>query len=215
MSFNLPNGAVMDIAQAYDPVISFTAISNAHPPVASSTGHGLQEGAIVVVESGWTRLNGRVAKVGAADGDSFVLQGLDTIRSVIYPIGAGVGTVTAVSAWVPISQITEVATQGGEQQFATVGFLEDDEDRQLPTTKSAASMTITVADDPSMAYVAVCEAADEMKRTRAVRLTLPNGSIIYYNAYVSIASTPNLSRNDVMTRTITLSLAARPTRYQA
>lgn len=215
MAFKLPNGAILEIGSVFTAAVLATAISNANPAVVSAAGHALEDGDVVVVNSGWTRLNDRVARVDAAAADSFSLDGVNTTNVDVYTAGAGKGSVRSVPEWAQISQITEVATSGGDQQFTTFGFLEDDDDRQLPTTKSPISMTITVADDPLLAYVPVVEAADEDKEARVVRLKLPNGSVIYYNAYVSITSTPTLSRNNIMTRTITLSLAARPTRYQA
>ncbi|WP_095093842.1 phage tail protein [Pseudomonas sp. Irchel 3A5] len=215
MAFKLPNGAIMEIASVFSAAVLATAISNAAPAVVQAAGHDLEDGDIIVVTSGWTRLNDRVARVDAALTDSFALEGIDTTKTNVYTASAGVGSVRTVSAWAQIAQITEVATSGGDQQFTTFGFLEDDDDRQLPTTKSPISMTITVADDPLLPYVPICESADEDKESRVVRLKLPNGSEIYYNAYVSITSTPSLSRNNIMTRTITLSLASRPTRYQA
>ncbi|KPA87068.1 Phage tail protein [Pseudomonas asplenii] len=215
MAFNLPNGSIMEIAATISAAKTVTAISNAKPAVATAAAHGLAEGDIIVVSSGWTRLNDKVVRVADIQSGSFALEGIDTTKTTVYTPDAGAGSVREVTGWAQISQITEVASSGGEQQFATFGFLEEDEDRQLPTTKSPTSMTITVADDPLLPYVPLCETADEDRSPRVVRLTLPNGSAIYYNAYVSITSTPTLSRNNIMTRVITLSLASRPTRYQA
>lgn len=215
MAFKLPNGAILEIGAVFSAGVLATAISNANPAVVTSAGHDLENGEILVVTSGWTRLNGRVARVAASAADSFSLDGLNTSNLDVYTAGSGAGSVRSVSDWAQISQITTVSSSGGDQQFTTFGFLEDDDDRQLPTTKAPTSMTIVVADDPELPYVPVVEAADEDKQTRVVRLKLPGGSSIYYNAYISITSTPTLDRNNVMTRTITLSLASRPTRYQA
>jgi hypothetical protein len=215
MSAILPNGSTLEIAATFSPPTPVTAISNANPAVANAAAHGLSNGDILVVTSGWTRLNDKVVRVAGSDAGSFELEGINTTNTTVYTAGAGAGAVRAASGWAQISQVTDSNSSGGEQQFTTFGFLEESDDRQLPTTKSPISMAITVADDPSLPYVAVCEAADEDREPRVVRLTLPNGSVIYYHAYVSITSTPTLSRNSIMTRTVTLSLAARPTRYAA
>jgi hypothetical protein len=215
MSAILPNGSILEIAAAYSLAKAVSAITNANPAVASAAAHGMAEGDIIVVNSGWTRLNDKVVRVADPDSGTFELEGIDTTKTTVYTAGSGVGSVRSVSGWAQISQITDTASSGGDQQFTTFGFLEESDDRQLPTTKSPISMTITVADDPDLPYVAPVETADEDREPRVLRLTLPNGSVIYYNAYVSITSTPTLSRNNIMTRVITLSLAARPTRYQA
>jgi len=85
----------------------------------------------------------------------------------------------------------------------------------MPTTKNPITLTITVADDPSQPYVDVCEEADDDKQARVLRLNLPGGSRIIYNGYVSITSTPTMSRNNLMTRVISIALTGRPTRYSA
>lgn len=215
MGFRLPNGATLEVAATYGPAIPVTALSNANPAVATAVAHGLADGDIIAVASGWTRLNDRAARVAASLSGTFTLENINTTNVQPYPAGSGVGSVREVTGFVEISQITDLTSSGGDQQFLTFGFLADDDDRQIPTTKNPISMAVTVADDPSLAYVAVCEGADEDKVTRVLRLNLPNGDSILYNAYVSITSTPALSRNNLMTRVISLSLAGRPTRYSA
>lgn len=215
MSAILPNGSILEIAATFSALKLVSAISNANPAVATAAAHGLADGDVIVVTSGWTRLNDKVARVAGSDSGTFEMEGINTTNTVVYTAGAGAGSVRAASSWAQISQITDSTSSGGDQQFTTFGFLEESDDRQLPTTKSPISMSITVADDPALPYVSVVEAADDDRAPRVLRLTLPNGSVIYYNAYVSITSTPTLSRNNIMTRTITLSLASRPTRYAA
>ncbi|MFA0969559.1 phage tail protein [Pseudomonas amygdali] len=215
MGFRLPNGATLQIASAYGAAIPVTALSNANPAVATAAAHGLSDGNIIALTSGWTRLNDRAARVANSLTGTFALERINTLNTQPYPVGSGAGSVREVTAFTEISQITDVTTSGGDQQFLTFGFLADDDDRQLPTTKNPISMAVTVADDPDLPYVAVVEAADEDKVARVLRLNLPNGDSILYNAYVTITLTPALSRNNLMTRVITLSLAGRPTRYSA
>ena len=211
----MPNGATFEIASAYGAAIPFTALTNANPAVATAASHGLAEGDIIAVSSGWTRLDGRAVQVGEIASGTFALDGVNTTNIQQYPAGSGVGSVREVTTFTAISQITELASSGGDQQFLTYGFLEDDDDRQRPTTKNPITLSITVADDPSKPYVAVCEEADDDKQERVLRLNLPGGSRIIYNGYVSITSTPTMSRNNLMTRVISIALTGRPTRYSA
>ncbi|MBC9743287.1 phage tail protein [Pseudomonas syringae pv. syringae] len=215
MGFRLPNGATLQIASAYGAAIPVTALSNANPAVATAAAHGLADGDIIAVTSGWTRLNDRATRVSKSLSGTFALENINTTNVQPYPAGSGLGSVRKVTSFVEVPQITEVNTSGGDQQFLTFGFLADDDDRQMPTTKNPISMSFTVADDPDLPYVAVVEAADEDKQARVLRLNLPGGSSIVYNAYVSITTTPTLGRNNLMTRVMTLSLAGRPARYSA
>lgn len=213
MAFRLPNGSTFDFASVYGEPVTITAITNGTSAVASSVGHGFVEGDIVVVTSGWVKLTGRAFKVGAVTADTFVILGVNTTSTQSYPAGVSAGSAKKVEEWVNIPQITEVASSGGEQQFYQFGFLEEDEDRQIPTTKSPSTLTLTVADDPSQPYVAVVESADELKEERIQRLNLVNGDIILYNSIASITNTPSLTRNQLMVRTITLAQQGRVTRY--
>lgn len=212
MSFRLPNGATLQMAATYATAVSVTALSNALPAVATAT-NTFAAGDIVEQTSGWSDLTGRAVRVAAPTGTTYSLEGIDTTDTTRYAVGSGIGSARKVLTWAEINQITDVATTGGDQQFYTFGFLAENDDRQIPTTKNPISMTFTVADDPSQPYVALCEAADQDRLPRVLRLNLPGGSSILYNAYITISQTPGLTRNQLMTRTITVSLTARPTRY--
>ncbi|AMW64533.1 tail protein (endogenous virus) [Pseudomonas phage phiAH14a] len=211
----MPNGATFEIASAYGTAIPFTTLSNANPAVASALAHGLAEGDIIAVNSGWTRLDGRAVRVADIASGTFALGGVNTTNVQQYPAGSGVGSAREVTSFTEISQITELNSTGGDQQFLTYGFMADDDDRQMPTTKNPITLSITVADDPSKPYVDACEAADDDKQPRVLRLNLPGGSSIVYNGYVSITSTPTMSRNNLMTRVISIALTGRPARYAA
>lgn len=213
MAFRLPNGSTFDFAATYSTEVVVTAITNAKPAKATATGHLYKAGDIVVVNSGWVKISGRAFRVGVVAADTFELEGLDTSDLTKFPVGTSAGKAKKVLTWVNIPQITGVTSSGGEQQFYTFGFLEEDEDRQLPTTKSPSVLTLTVADDPSMAYVPVVEAADESKEQRVQRLNLIDGSTILYVSVASITNTPTLTRNELMQRTITLAQQGRVTRY--
>lgn len=215
MAVRLPNGTTFAIAAAYAAAaIPFTAITNAKPPKLTSAGHALPDGAIIEVASGWARLDGRVARVDSPLADDFQLEGFDTTNASIYPAGTGVGTVRQVTSWQQISQVLQSAASGGEQQFYNYSFLEDTGDeKQIPTIRSARSFALTLADDPSLPHYALLQAADEDREPRAIEMTLPGGSKLYFRAYVSFSKVPTTTKNEAMTITVTLSLTGDVTRY--
>lgn len=216
MSVRLPNGAIFSVASAYGAPKTVSALTNAKPPVATSTAHGLADGAIVEVASGWSNMDGRVARIDAPSTDSFSLENFDTLDTTKFPAGTGAGSVRAVSAWQQISQVLESSSSGGEQQFYNYSFLEDNGDeKQIPTIRSARSITLTIADDDSLPQYAVLQAASEDRLPRAVRFQLPSGSVIYFRAYVAFSPMPTTTKNQAMALTVTLSLTGEPTRYAA
>lgn len=216
MAARLPNGSVFNFAATYKAEVVVSAITNAKPAVATATGHTAVVGDIVILTSGWVQATGRAFRVSAvAAGTTITLEGLDTTDTTRFPIGSSAGSIKSVATWVTLSQITEAASSGGDQQFVTYGYLEESRDRNLPTTKNPSVLTLTVADDPTLAYVPVVEKADETQSLSVQRLNLVDGSTILYVSVASITGTPTLSRNNIMTRTITLSQQGAITRYLA
>ena len=215
MAVSLPNGATVAVAATYGTPVSITAITNANPAVATSTAHGLTEGDIIEVTSGWSKLNSKLVRVGTADTNTFELEGINSTSTTAYPAGSGVGTAREVTAFQQITQVLESSSAGGEQQFVTYSFLEQDFESQIPTVKSAMSLTMTIADDASLAHYPVLEVANDDRLPRGLRVVLPSGSSIYYNTYVSLNKTPTLTKNEIMGLALSFALLNEPVRYAA
>lgn len=211
----LPNGAIFQIAATFGVEKAITAITNANPGVAAAAANGLADGDVVLLQSGWGRLDGRASRVTDADTDGFALENINTLDTTFYAVGGSAGSFQNVLTWAEITKITGVTSSGGEQQFVTVGYLAEDDDRQYPTNRNPMSMALTVEDQPTAAYVAVVEGYNDAKIQTIARLILPNKDQIIYPGFVSITDTPTLERNAVMTRTVTFSLSGRPVRYLA
>lgn len=215
MAVSLPNGATIAIATGYGASTNITAVTNAKPAVATlAAGGSVVAGDILVLKSGWSRLNDRVIR-SASSGDSVTLEGTDTTNVATFPAGSGLGSLVEVTGWQQITQILETSSSGGEQQFVTYEFLEDDAQHQIPTVKSPVSFKFKIADDATLAHYAVLDAADISRTPQAVRLLLPTGSVIYWNAYVTLSRTPTLTKNEVMGLEVTMSLVSEVTRYAA
>lgn len=213
MGFKIPNSGTFQHAATYAAPLAVTALSNATEAIATVAAATLVVGDIVLISSGWTALNGRVARVKAATATAITLEGIDTINVQVFPALGGIGSLKKVLTWVLVPQITDVAFSGGDQNYLAVAFLEDAQGRELPIDKAAARMTLTVADDPAQAYVPIVQAADAGGAIHASRLNLPGNDTIFYGAYTSYSPQPVVARGALLTRTITLALQAPITRY--
>lgn len=214
MSVSLPNGATIAIASGYGDDKTMSAVSNTNPAVATlEASHGVIVSDILVASSGWSKLNDRVVRASAVATNDVTLEGINATSTTTYPSGSGTGTVKEVSGWQQITQILETNSSGGEQQFVTYSFLEDDVEHQIPTVKSPVAFKFKIADDATLAHYSVLDAADTGRLPQAVRLLLPSGSVIYWNAYVTLSRTPTLTKNEVMGLEVTMSLVSEPTRY--
>ena len=215
MAVKLPNGTTFAIASGYGSPITVTALSNASEAVATAT-NTLADGDFVEITSGWSRLNGKIARVTGASGTGFTLEGIDTSDTTAYPAGTGGGSVGKINGWTQIQQVLTTSTSGGDQQFATYQFIEADQETRIPTTKSAAGLDLSIADDPSLPGYVALSAANDDRNQRALKCTLSNSSIILYNAYCSLNKTPSMTANQVMACQATFSfINADPVRYAA
>lgn len=216
MSVQLPNGATVAIASAYGTAKTISAISNANPAVATSTAHGFIAGDIIEVTSGWSKLNSKLVRVGTvADVNTFQLEGINTTSTDAYPAASGAGSARKVTTFQQITQVLESSSAGGEQQFVTYSFLEQDFESQIPTVKSAMSLTMTIADDATLAHYAILETANDDRLPRGLRISLPSGSKIFYNCYTSLNKTPTLTKNELMGLALSFALLNEPQRYAA
>lgn len=213
MAVSLPNGSIVSIASGYGSPVTLSAISNANPGVATAAAHGFSDNDIIEVTSGWSRLTDKIVRIDNSTTGTFQLEGIDTSNTSIYAPGGGAGTAREITGWTQLAQITGSTSSGGEQNFLTYQFLEADAEKRIPTYKSAAGIEFTVADDPTLPGFVLAKAANDDRLARAVRISLPNGGLLYYNAFISLSTIPSLTVNELMTNQVTLSLLAEPVRY--
>ena len=214
MAISLPNGALVAIASGYGAAKTMSALTNASPAVATlEASHGVIVGDFLEVTSGWSRLTDKIVRASVVNVNDVSLEGIDTLLPSIYPAAGGAGTVREITGWTQLSQILSSSSNGGEQQFLEYQLLEDDAQKRIPTFKNAAGLSFTVADDPTLAGYILASAANDDRLPRAVKITLPSGAVLVYNAYISLNKTPSLSVNEIMAVEVTLSLLAEPVRY--
>jgi hypothetical protein len=216
MAAYLPDGATVSLATSYSAPKVITGISNANPGVATfATGHGIVQGDIFQLTSGWSGLNERMIKAGLPVADAIPLTGMNTTDVSRFPVGTGAGTAREVATFTQISQILSFETSGGEASSVIFSYLDEDFERSLPSVTSAQTIKIGIADDDTLAgYIALNDASND-RTLRALKLTLRNGSIILYTGIVSFNITPTVTKGEVMQVTATFALQARPVRYNA
>lgn len=212
MAAGLPDGAKVFLATSYSSSKSVSAVTNADPAKVTATGHSFDDGDYVVLISGWQGLNERVFKIDNKATNDFELVETDTTDTDMFPATEGVGSAVKINTWQQITQVVNFSMTGGDQQYATFSFLEEDFERQLPTVVSARSIEMGIADDPTQLGFQALAALEGKKMTRALRLALPSGSELLYNGVLAFNSTPSLTKGEVMVVTATFSLQGAPTR---
>ena len=214
MSVSLPNGSLVHIASGIGSVLTVSAVTNANPAVATSTAHGMSNGDYIELFSGWSRLNNRVFRIANVAANTFELEGVNTTSTTVYPAAGGTGTAYKITGWTQLQQILGVSSSGGDQQFATYQFLEDDAETRIPTVKAAAGLEFEVADDPSLTGYILAATANDDRVPRAIKLTTASSAKTFYYAYVGVNKTPSMNVNQPSQVKVTMSFVnPEPTRY--
>lgn len=214
-SVYIPDGSIVEIAASYGDATSMTVVSNADPAVATlESSHAIATGNIMEVTSGWGRLNERIIRAGTVAGNNVPLEGYNSTNTTRHSVGGGVGSIREILSWTQLTQILEFTGEGGEQQFLPYQFMEELDERRIPTKRSASGTNIVVADDDTLAGYLLCQEADDDREPRAVRVTKTNGGIILFSAIITLAPMPVLEIGQLGRARISFSLQNPiPTKY--
>lgn len=181
-----PTGTVHSVSTALAAAKTITGISNAAEAVVSSTAHGYSNGDIVLVYSGWGRLNFRPFRIKSVLADSFVLEAANTSNTDMYTPGGGAGTVKKVTTWVDLDRTMNHSSSGGDVKTVNVKFLESDVEIVLNDGFNAVQRTFDMDADMigTPAYTALKTLSDTDADT-VVRRRAKSGAISLIAAKVS------------------------------
>lgn len=213
MAVSLPNLTQYAIASVYAAAIAVSAATNASEAVLTTATNTYAVGDLVEFTSAWTRANARIFRVKAATTTSATLEGLDTTSVVFFPAGGGVGALRKITTWVPMPFMVSFEISGGDPKYTTAEFIDVADELSLPNGFSATSVTITIADDPTLPHHAVLKAATDTQKPTAIRATLPNGSPLLYNGIIGFNETPSMTKGQIMAVKAGVALQGRVVRY--
>jgi hypothetical protein len=214
MSITLATGTQLAIASTYGASVNMTALTNAAEAVATlAGGHGVIVGDFLEVTSGWDLLNARIVRVKTVATNDITFEGINTASVTNYPAGTGTGTIRRITAWTTISQVQSFDTSGGDLNFADITTITDRTQKQVPTTRGAQALSMTVFDDAALAGQIAVQAASDLSTPAAFRIVFANNSRMVINGYWSIGAAPAVAVNAPLTNNITFSALAIATRY--
>ena len=160
MAITLSTGTIAAIAKTYGAAVTMSALTNAAEGVATlAASHGVIVGDYLEVTSGWGRLDKKVVRVKTVSVNDVTLEGINTTSTTLYPAGSGIGSIRRITAWDNLSQLKDFSVSGGDQNFADVTAIDDVVERKVPTTRGAVSLSMTVMDDPTLAWYATVQTA--------------------------------------------------------
>lgn len=74
----VPTGSTFFVASTIAAARTASVVTNAAEAVVTSTAHGYSNSDVVIMFSGWGRLNKRAFRIKSVTTDTFVLEGADT-----------------------------------------------------------------------------------------------------------------------------------------
>lgn len=210
---HLPNGSQIFIESNRATDVQATAISNAADPVftVASGGTVFKKGDYVIITtSSWGKMVDRVLRVKQnGEETSVTLEGIDTTDQNIFPSG-GTASFAKINSWVEIPCVQDLSQDGGEQQYYTYQCLSDDHEQQLPTYKSAVSLTYTFAHEFDNPIYPLLRKADEGGEVTALRMFVPKAKEMRcWAGVLSFNEIPQTTVNEMETVSLSVSLKGR------
>ena len=217
MASRFVNGTRFAVAPLAALAVAMSGISNANPAVVS-TANPPAEGAVVVLNSNWPGLSEQAVRVGdVVAGVSFVADGIDTTNAGLFPPGEGGGVFMGTQGFVSLSQVRDVTTEGGDQNYFDFQYVEDQSNRQRrkPTFKSAMGYNIIMDVDTDLPWYDALVEMDRRGEPVVLRETDAAGNVIYYVGTVSFNKIPSKTLNENSTVTASFSFNSDPIGYKA
>lgn len=209
---HLPNGSQIFIGGTLGDEIEVTQITNADDPVFSvaDTSTLKQGDYIMVTTSSWGRLVDRVLRIKAVEESSSVtVEGIKTTDTNVFPPGA-TAAFRRIGSWIEIPCVQDLAQDGGEQQYYTFQCLSDDQEQQLPTYKSAISLTYTFAHEYDNPIYPILREADESGEVTPLRMYVPKAKEMrLWAGVLSFNEIPQTAVNEMETVSLSVSLKGR------
>lgn len=210
----VPTGTTLHIASAFGSAIPVTVLTNASEAIATATAHGLANGDIVEVTSGWGRLNKRTFRIKAVTTNNFTLEGADTTNTNFFPAGTGIGSVRKVNTFTQITGVMNPQSNGGDPKRVTYNFLESDVDYSINDGFNAVDYSIEIdADQIGSAGYTALKALTDVQTDTVLRMVSRNGALIFVPCTVALNESVRLQSGQINRVSAQFSGNNRLTRY--
>ncbi len=173
----VPTGSTFFVASTIAAAKTVSSVTNAAEAVVTSTAHGYSNGDIVIMFSGWGRLNKRAFRIKSVTADTFVLEGCDTSSTTFFPAGSGIGTVQKISTWTQVTTVMNPKTNGGDPKKVTYKFIESDVEYSINDGFAATDYEIELdADSIGGAGYTALKSLTDLQTDTVLRIITKSGS---------------------------------------
>jgi hypothetical protein len=195
---------------------TMSAVTNATEGVATlESSHGVVENDIIIITSGWKRLNGRVVRADSVATNDVTLEDVNTSSTTDYPAAEGAGSIQEVTAWTTITQLMpDVSVSGGGFRKTETTEIDDVRVKQVPILAEAVALSFKGHADPSLSWYTAITAASRAGTAYPYRITLPSGAKYYGSATVGFNPEVQIDQG-ILVYALDLDLAADSIYYSS
>lgn len=179
-------------------------ITNAAPPVASSTSHGYSNDDEVLMVVGWEDFNGSVFRVSNVATNTFELTGYDSTDTDLYPQGSDTGTAYEITGWEEIGQVLSITSSGGDMRSIDLNPYDKRNGIKIPTGFNPAGLEFVLGYDRTLTAQQSLLTASRSQAKLAFKFLLAGPSYAYAYGYVSASEMPSFE--DVLRRRVAVSV---------
>lgn len=191
---------------------TITNITNAAPPVVSSTAHGFLDGQIVVLSvDGMRDLDARACRVANKTTDTFELEGLDATDMGTFVSG----TATQVTAFLSFDNITTINKPEPQPNTQDATTVHDKTRRELFGLNDPQKITMNCSAEPMNATMIAVRTASTERTARVFRFTTQTGLVLITNAFVAGGRGFDAAAGAIFTGQIFLSYACADDQFFA
>jgi hypothetical protein len=204
MTFAKGRGVRLEVANAFGSNKTVTEVTEADPPVVTSSAHGLAAKSVGYFTSvvGMPRLEGQVARILNPLTNSFELEDLDTTDYGNFTSGSFV----PVSTWTTFSNATEINKAGGDANPLDVTVIMDEIQQQENGQLGAESVSVSARlETISNAAMSRIRNAARNQENCVFRLTYKDGNVRIFRGQPSLP-TEQVATGQVGTMAFTVTL---------
>lgn len=209
----LPNGTTYFVASAHGSTLTVSGITNANPPVCTSTAHGLANGDIVEITSGWARFNRRSFKVAGVMANTFELSGQDTSDTSLYPTGSSAGSAREITTFTQVPKVMNPSTSGGDPKTVPYKFIESDIEYSINDGFSASTISLEIDDDTTTAGYTALQTLTDTQADTTLKMLMKSGSYLLMGCTVAMNEMPKIQDGQINRLGVIFNSNNKPVRY--
>lgn len=193
MAYKPSAGTGFFISQTFAAAKTVSAITNASPAVATSTSHGYSNNDELLFLSGWELANNGVYLAAGVATNTVNMSGLNSTNTNLYAAGTGVGTLSKVSGWIELPQVTEINTSGGTPRYIDIQPIKNVQGLKLPNGFDPLQITFTMGFDNSLSNWATLLDISRTGTLVAYKSVKASGAATYGYGYFAMTEAPQES----------------------